>query len=92
MTVFEKVRELIAEDSATDPAIIVPDATLEGGDIYTSMDAMEGLLACEEFFEIELSDEEVAAINNTVGGLVCVIEGKLRSKYPSQSYFKGVTF
>lgn len=92
MTVLEKTRQIIADDLKRDPAAISPDALLEGGNLYVSLDMLECIAACEEYFEVRFNDEDFPQIGNSVGGLARVIESKLRQKALWPGHIKDVTF
>lgn len=70
-----KVAGVIAEQLGVDKDKVVREATLTelGAD---SLDIVESVMALEEFFDIELPDEETTALKN-VGDVADLIEKKL---------------
>ncbi len=72
MEVFETVKEIIAEELAVDADEVTADATFDdlGAD---SLDIVEVVMAFEEEFDIEISDEDAEDIN-TVQDAVDYIE------------------
>ncbi len=72
MDVFEKVKEIIALELAVDADEVTADATFDdlGAD---SLDIVEVVMAFEEEFDIEISDEDAEDIN-TVQDAVDYIE------------------
>jgi len=72
MDIFEKVRGLICEQLNADEAKISMDTTFEDLDA-DSLDIVELVMALEEEFNLEISDEEVENIR-TVGDVVRYIE------------------
>ncbi len=72
MEVFETVKEIIAEELAVDADEVTAEATFDdlGAD---SLDIVEVVMAFEEEFDIEISDEDAEDIN-TVQDAVDYIE------------------
>jgi len=72
--VFEKVRSVIAEQFSIEEDELTMDTTFEnlGAD---SLDVVELIMALEEEFDIEISDEEAETISS-VGDVVKFIKDK----------------
>ncbi len=75
METFEKVKSLIVEQLDVDEDKISPDTTFEDIDA-DSLDVVELVMALEEEFDLEISDEEVEKIK-TVGDIVNYIEERV---------------
>ncbi len=67
--VFEKVKEIIVEQLGVDPEKVTPEATFKEDLEADSLDLVELIMAFEEEFEGEISDEEAEKIL-TVGDAV----------------------
>jgi len=72
---FEKVKSLIVEQLDVDKDKVSPDTTFEDIDA-DSLDVVELVMALEEEFDLEISDEEVEKIK-TVGDIVNYIEERV---------------
>ncbi len=72
MDIFEKVRSLIAEQLDIDEEEINPKTTFEDLDA-DSLDVVELVMALEEEFDLEISDEAVENIK-TVADIIDYIE------------------
>ena len=74
--VFEKIRDIIAEQFEVD-ADSITEATSFAGDLNAdSLDMVDVVLAIQEQFNIgEIEDDELAGIE-TVGQVVALIENK----------------
>lgn len=71
--VFEKVKQIIVETLKLDPSKVTLEASLEHDLGADSLDAVEVIMALEEEFDIEISDD--ASVNiKTVGDIVSQIE------------------
>ncbi|MFY9114549.1 MAG: acyl carrier protein [Dethiobacteria bacterium] len=75
MDVFEKVKEIISEQLDIDIDKIILDSTFEEMDA-DSLDLVELVMALEEEFGIEITDEEIESIK-TVGDVVNHIRSKI---------------
>ncbi|NLX91165.1 MAG: acyl carrier protein [Firmicutes bacterium] len=75
MEVFEKVKSLISEQLDVDEEQLDMDTTFEDIDA-DSLDVVELVMALEEEFNLEISDEEVEKIK-TVGDIVSYIENQI---------------
>lgn len=71
--VFDKVKELIAEQLDVDEDSITPDANIQDDLGADSLDVVDLVMALEEEYEVEIPDEAVANIK-TVGDIVKYIE------------------
>lgn len=72
MDIFAKIKGLISEQLGVDEAEIGKDTSFEDLDA-DSLDIVELVMALEEEFNLEISDEEVENIK-TVGDVVRYIE------------------
>lgn len=75
MDVLEKVKEIISEQLDIDIDKIILDSTFEEMDA-DSLDLVELVMALEEEFGIEITDEEIESIK-TVGDVVNHIRSKI---------------
>ena len=76
---FDKIKNLIAEHLDVEEAKITLEASLTGDLGADSFDTVELIMALEEQFEIEISDEEAQEIL-TVKHAVDFVEKKLAKK------------
>ena len=76
MSVEQKVKEIVAEQLEADIEKLTPETTFESIDA-DSLDIVELVMALEEQFELEISDEEIENIK-TVGDVVRFIESKVK--------------
>ena len=74
--VFDKVREIIAEQLDVDTEEITLDTSLTKDLEADSLDAVEIIMALEDEYNIEIPDE-VAEEFKTVGDIVKYIEAKV---------------
>ncbi len=74
--VFEKVREIIAEQLDVDIEEIAMDTSLTKDLEADSLDAVEIIMALEDNYEIEIPDE-VAEEFKTVGDIVKCVEDSI---------------
>ncbi len=58
MPVEEKVKNIVAEKLSVEPDEVVPDASFVDDLGADSLDLVELIMAMEEAFDIEISDEE----------------------------------
>ncbi len=72
---FEKVRKLIAEELSIDEAKISLESRLAEDLGADSLDAVELIMALEDEFGVEVSDEVAQGIR-TVGDIVKILENK----------------
>lgn len=75
VVVFDKVKEIISEQLDIDIDNIIMDSTFEEMDA-DSLDLVELVMALEEEFDIEITDEEIEGIK-TVGDVVNHISSKI---------------
>ena len=73
--VFEKVRDIIASTLKLDPSKVTLEANLESDLGADSLDAVEVIMALEDEFGIEISDDAMLTIK-TVGDIVRHIESQ----------------
>ena len=71
--IFDKVREIIAEQLDVDTEEITLDTSLTKDLEADSLDAVEIIMAIEEEYEIEIPDETAEAFK-TVGDIVKCVE------------------
>lgn len=72
MSTFAKVKSMIVEQLGVEEAEVALETTFEDLDA-DSLDIVELIMALEEEFELEISDEEVEKIK-TVGDVVSYID------------------
>ncbi|HHX77406.1 MAG TPA: acyl carrier protein [Firmicutes bacterium] len=75
MDVFKKVKSLVSEQLGVDESEITLDTSFDSLDA-DSLDIVELVMALEEEFDLEISDEEVEKIK-TVGDVVNYIEANI---------------
>lgn len=74
--VFEKIRDIIAEQFDIDAGTITPETSFTDDLNADSLDMVDVVLAIQEQFSIgEIDDEELAGIQ-TVGQVVALVEAK----------------
>lgn len=71
--VFDKVKELIAEQLDVDADTITAESNIQDDLGADSLDVVDLVMAIEEEYEVEIPDEAVANIK-TVGDIVKYIE------------------
>ena len=77
MDTIEKIKEIIAQQTGIDEDAIRADTTIE--DIMAdSLDTIEMLMAIEDFFDIDIPDEDAKNLQS-VGELCNYIDNKLLS-------------
>ena len=74
--VFEKVRDVIAEQLGVEPDDITPETNLTKDLEADSLDAVEIVMALEEEYGIEIPDDKVEEFQ-VVGNIVKFIEDQL---------------
>ena len=75
MAVADKVKSIIVEQLGVDEEEVTPDASFVDDLGADSLDTVELVMALEEEFNIEISDEEAEKIK-TVGDAVKYIEAR----------------
>jgi len=73
MTVFERVKKIIVEQLGVDESKVVPEARFREDLGADSLDLVELIMAFEEEFGGQISDEEAQGIK-TVGEAVAYLE------------------
>jgi acyl carrier protein len=76
MDVFKKVKEIVVEELAVSPENVTPEASFIDDLGADSLDVVELVMAFEEEFGIEISDEDAEKIE-TVQNAVDYIEENL---------------
>lgn len=71
--IFEKVKEIIVSELKLEPSKVTMEANLETDLGADSLDAVEVIMALEEEFDLEFSDDAATSIK-TVGDIVRYIE------------------
>ncbi|MGI6119587.1 MAG: acyl carrier protein [Desulfosporosinus sp.] len=71
MDVFEKVKAIVVEQLGVDENLVTPETSFEELDA-DSLDIVELIMALEEAFDLDISDEEAEKIR-TVGDAVSYI-------------------
>jgi acyl carrier protein len=74
---FDKIQDIIVEQLGVAPEMVTTETNLIKDLEADSLDAVEIILAIEEEFEIEISDEEAETIQ-TVQDLVNYVETKTK--------------
>lgn len=74
-TTFERVRDIIVEQLGVDPADVTMEASFRDDLEADSLDLVELIMAFEEEFGGEISDEEAQRIL-TVGDAVTFLDGE----------------
>ena len=67
--IFEKIRDIIAEQLGVDPGEVTPESRFIDDLGADSLDIVELIMALEEEFDMEIPDEEAEKIS-TVGDVV----------------------
>ncbi len=76
LPVDERVRELICEQLSVAPDEVTPEATFVGDLSADSLDMVELMMALEEQFGIDISEDQAERIQ-TVGDAVAFIEARM---------------
>jgi acyl carrier protein len=79
MAMFEPVKKIIVELLGVDPEKVTPTARFREDLEADSLDLVELIMAFEEQFEGEISDEEAQKLT-TVGEAVAYLEQRLESQ------------
>ena len=74
--VFDKVKEIIAEQLDVDAEVIKPETSLMKDLEADSLDAVEIMMALEDEFEIEVPDDVAEGFKN-IGDIVKYVESKI---------------
>ena len=74
--VFEKIRDLLAEQLDADVDSITLDTDIQDDLGADSLDVVEMLMSIEDEFEIEIPDEKIETLK-TVGQVVAYIEDNM---------------
>jgi len=69
MDTFERVKEITAEQLSIDESLITPDASFINDLEADSLSMVELMLALEEEFDMEISDEDAEKIS-TIGDVL----------------------
>ena len=75
--IFEKVKELIAEQFNVDADTITMETSFADDLNADSVDIVDLSMALEELFEIDEMDEEAASSISTVGDLIRFLQSKI---------------
>jgi acyl carrier protein len=78
MDAFEKVKEIIVEQLGVDPDKVIMDARFREDLEADSLDLVELIMAFEDEFGGEISDEEAQKIK-TVGQAVNYLQGRMEA-------------
>lgn len=76
LPIDERVRELICEQLSVSPDEVTPEATFVGDLSADSLDMVELMMALEEQFGIDISEDQAERIQ-TVGDAVAFIEQRI---------------
>ena len=76
LPVDERVRELICEQLSVSPDEVTPEATFVGDLSADSLDMVELMMALEEQFGMDISEDQAERIQ-TVGDAVAFIEQRI---------------
>jgi len=72
----ERIRDLVAEQLGVDPSELSPDANILEDLGADSLDVVEMVMAIEEAFDIEISDEDAESMR-TVGDVEAYVSERL---------------
>ena len=75
---WTRLRDVLVEHLGVEPSAVTPQATLHEDLDADSLDVIELVMAMEEHFDVEISDDEVGALggNPTVTALLALVERK----------------
>ena len=76
MNLFEEIREVVCEQLGVQPEEVKPEASFIDDLGADSLDTVELVMAFEEKFNIEISDEDAEKMQ-TIGGVIKYIESKV---------------
>ena len=74
--VFEKIKEILAEQLDADPEEMTMDTKIAEDLEADSLDVVELLMSIEDEFEVEIPDEEIEYMK-TIGDVVEYIQSKM---------------
>ena len=74
--IFDKVKEIIVEQLGIEEDMVTMDATFTGDLEADSLDIVELMMALEDEFKIEISDDEAGKIS-TIGDVVEYIKDRV---------------
>lgn len=77
MTTAEKVKQIFVEQLGVDESEVTPSATLADDLGADSLDRVELVMAFEESFDLEISDEDAEKLT-TVQQVIDYIEGRVK--------------
>ena len=75
--VFEKVKEILAEQLDADPDEMTMDTTIAEELDADSLDVVELLMSIEDEFDVEIPDEEIENLK-TIGDVVEYIQNNMQ--------------
>lgn len=81
-TIEQRVMKTVAEQAGTKPDDIKPETNLYDDLQFDSLDALETVMAIEEEFAIEVSDEEVEGLK-TVAEIIALVRKHLPEAVPA---------
>ena len=76
MDIFEKVKEITAEQLDIDESLITPDASFINDLEADSLSMVELMMALEEEFDMEITDEDAEKIS-TIGDVLNYINERM---------------
>ncbi|MBE7028516.1 MAG: acyl carrier protein [Ruminococcaceae bacterium] len=72
--IFDKVKEIIVEQLGIEEEMVTMDATFTGDLEADSLDIVELMMALEEEFDVEISDEEAEKISTVRDAVTYISE------------------
>ncbi len=79
MELLEEIQQILIAQLAIKPELVKPESKFSDDLSLDSLDAVDVMLAVEEKFDIDVSDEEASAVS-TVAEMVSLVERKLQGK------------
>lgn len=76
---FEKLKELLAEEMSIDPAAITPEASFVNDLGFNSLELADLVVLCEDTFDIEFDENDLPHLLK-VGDVVTYIENRLEKQ------------